>query len=744
MRGRRGVAGEIETSRPLIDLQRGKRMAEMVRGEENEMQTWRRSVIALAFFSAIAIPLAALGEEEDDLALAFGEKSTVSIATGSQQMLSRAPAVATVITAEEIRNMGAQDIDEVLVRVPGLHVSKSESLSTSQYLIRGMTSTYNPQVLMLMNGVPMTSVYLGNRTDFGTSLPVENISRIEVIRGPGSALYGADAFSGVINIVTKNAREIGGLRYGVGIGSFNTQNSWVQYGGELGGIEVASYLRVGKTDGQHGRIAVDAATALDAAMGTSVSRAPGQVHEGYGAIDGQLDMHYADWRVRFGYRLRDDFQTGPGVADALDPAGRGRSERITTDIIWHDAAFRPDWDVSAQMSFMDQANQVVTPVELFPAGAFGTAGGACGGLCYPNGMLAAPSKWERALRSSFTANYTGWARHQVRWGVGHDIQQIYRVEETKNFTFVLTPSGPFPFPLGGMVDVSNTAPFLKTGRRTVNYAYVQDEWNFTPDWTLTAGVRHDKYSDFGGTTNPRLALVWDTAQNITTKFMLGRAFRAPSWIELYSLNNPVVQGNSNLRPETVTTAEAAVSWQATGSLQINANVFRYQWNDIIRFVPNAVATTGATAQNSGKQHGQGLEVEATWDVSRELRLAGSFSTQRSIDETTNQDAGLAPHRRYFGQASWRFAPLWTLDTSINHVADRRRQPGDTREAIKDYTKVDLAVRRERMFGNWELRATIANLFDADVREPSLAPASNLPFDLPMPGRTWYLQLIHSL
>lgn len=134
-----------------------------------------------------------------------------SVATGGQQLLARAPSVASVITAEEIRDLGAKDLDEVLVKVPGLHVSKSEYMSSSQYLIRGMTSTYNPQVLMLMNGVPMTSLFLGNRTDFGTSLPVENISRIEVIRGPGSALYGADAFSGVINIITKNAKEIDGL-----------------------------------------------------------------------------------------------------------------------------------------------------------------------------------------------------------------------------------------------------------------------------------------------------------------------------------------------------------------------------------------------------------------------------------------------------------------------------------------------------------------------------------------------------
>lgn len=129
--------------------------------------------------------------------------------------------------------------------------------------------------------------------------------------------------------------------------------------------------------------------------------------------------------------------------------------------------------------------------------------------------------------------------------------------------------------------------------------------------------------------------------------------------------------------------------QVQANLQVNANIFQYQWNDIIRFVPNATANTGATAANSGKQHGQGLELDATWDATRSLRLIGSISVQHSIDEATHQDAGLAPHQRYFLQATWRPVPLWVIDANINHVMDRKRWPGDTRAALPDYTAVGL-------------------------------------------------------
>ncbi len=126
-----------------------------------------------------------------------------------------------------------------------------------------------------------------------------------------------------------------------------------------------------------------------------------------------------------------------------------------------------------------------------------------------------------------------------------------------------------------------------------------------------------------------------------------------------------------------------------------------------------------------------MELEAIWDATRNLRLSGNWSLQRSIDQATQQDAGMAPHQHLFGQVDWRFSPLWQVGTTVNHVADRHRQPGDLRPRIADYTTTDVTLRREKLIGNWEFRATVSNLFDRDVREPTFAPG-NIPFDLPMP------------
>ncbi|MDP3418316.1 TonB-dependent siderophore receptor, partial [Falsiroseomonas sp.] len=187
-------------------------------------------LVAAALAVAWAGACADQGGEEEDLALAYGDKSFITIASGVRQPIARAPSVATVVTAEDIADIGAADLDEVLETVPGLHVARAGAAYNPIYTIRGIHTQYNPQVLMLVNGIPVTSVYTGNRSQIWGGMPVENIARIEVIRGPGSALYGADAFSGVINLITKTAADINGTQIGVRAGSFRSRDAWVQHG----------------------------------------------------------------------------------------------------------------------------------------------------------------------------------------------------------------------------------------------------------------------------------------------------------------------------------------------------------------------------------------------------------------------------------------------------------------------------------------------------------------------------------
>lgn len=686
-----------------------------------------------------ALPLGAAADEQLLLMLS-GDEQLVSIATGTPQPVSKAPSVATVITAADIKATGATDLSEILETVPGLHVSRNGFLWQPIYAIRGIATQFNPEVLVLLNGIPTTNGFYGNRGQQIGGFPLDHVARIEVIRGPGSALYGAEAVSGVINIITKTAGEIDGTESGLRAGSFETYDGWVQHGSRIGEVDVAAYLRLGHTAGFDGTIQADAQTALDRAYGTNASHAPGPMNLGSDAIDARLDLSYDKWRFRVGYIGRPDLEAGTGVADALDPAARSDAHYTNADLTWHDATFSQNWAVTAQASYYDIA-ETNSDIALFPAGSVLPVP-LPGGTASAIGLVGRPQHWERQERLNLSGLYGGFDRHKLRIGAGYNVDDLYKTTETKNFTFVGTT------PMCVNLDCSmvtatkeNGLLFLSPHRRRSYYAYAQDEWGFAPDWTLTTGVRHDRYSDFGGTTNPRLAVVWDTAYNLTTKLMFGRAFRAPTFVELYTLNNPVGLGNPDLKPETIDSTELAFAWQARSNLRTSLSLFHYRMKDAIRFVANADPTTGSTAQNAGNQHGRGLELEFTWDASAVLRLLGNYAYQRSIDENTDRDAGLAPHHHVYLRTDWRIDPGWTLSAQLNHVADRKRQAGDNRPQIADYTTADLTLRTDRLLKRVEFALSIRNLFDVNAREPtSGAAAVNIPYDLPLPGRSLYAEM----
>jgi iron complex outermembrane receptor protein len=672
--------------------------------------------------------------DEDELALVYGDSDSISIATGNVQALRRAPAVATVITAADIAAMGATDLDQVMESVPGMHVNRTPNSYSPLYVVRGIVSAYTPQLLVLQNGVPVTTAYVGNKGNAWGGYPLEHIARIEIIRGPGSALYGSDAYSGVINIITKGAAEAQGTEFGVRAGSFNSLDNWVQHGGKAGPVEIAAYLRVGQSDGFKSIIDADAQTRNDTLFHTHASLAPGPVNTGYRAVDGNLDLAWNQWRARLGYKRR-DMGAGAGIASALDPAAKQLSERITTSLAWADPQFSRDWGLGASVSTMNYKQDTPVNFVLLPPGS------TLPGGTFPDGMIGGPDTWERQYRLSGFADYSGWSSHHVRLGAGHDDIDMYRIREERNFNYA--PNG-VPVPLPQVIDTSLTNPFIYPQRRKVDYLYLQDEWNLAKDWNLTAGIRHDHYSDFGGTTNPRLALVWDASFDLTAKLLYGRAFRAPSFNEGYSYANPVVRGNPDLRPERNRTLEASVAWQASTEAQLNATLYRYDMSNIIRTVANPIPGTGATFANAGDQSGHGVELESSWNASRTLRLSGNYAWQRSVDETNHVDAGYAPHHHLYGRADWQFSSGYALGTQLNYVAGRKRAFGDARPDIKDYATVDMSLSTRRGRDRWNFTLAARNLLNADIREPSQAPGLTLPHDLPMAPRALSLQAVYRM
>lgn len=703
----------------------------MTRRRHPVSSAWSPIALGVAIALLSCTPAHAAAGDEEDLSLAYGDTPLISLATGSPQTLTRAPAVGTVITAEDIAAMGATDLDDVLEAVPGLYVGRSTQGFTPTYSLRGIQLGLNPQVLMLIDGVPATVIYTGNRGNIWGGFPLDHVERIEVIRGPGSALYGTEAMAGVIHIITKTGSQVGGTRAGVRAGSFNTGDVWLQHGGHWAGAELSAYLRLGATEGGRQTVDADAQSGIDALMGTSLSRAPGPVDNQRSFVDLSLAMQWPEWHWRFAVRDRSNVGSGTGVASALDPDGDSGSQFVSTELGWERRQAFAGWD--AQWSLSASHYREYSKLTLYPAGTPDALGQP-----FEDGLIGNPAKWERHVRLSGSIQYHGMASHRWRLGAGVARESVYKTAESKNFNPDFTRIGTGS--LADVTDVSDSVPFMTPHGRTRQFVYVQDEWAFQPDWTLTAGVRHDHHSDFGDATNPRLALVWEASYNLTAKWLYGTAFRAPSISELYAINNPVVQGNPALSPERIRTAEASLTWQATPACQWQVSVFAYQIDDLIRLVNGTYANTGA-------QTGRGLELEMRWDVTPQVRLSGHFSHQRATDRATGEDAGNAPENQLYARLDWAWGAGWSAHGQVNWFGNQPRTPGDAREPMTAFGTLDVTLRHEPFDEHWSTMVTVRNLLDADARTPSpndrvdpIRPFVSLPHDFPLPGRSVMVQV----
>ncbi|MBK9426070.1 MAG: TonB-dependent receptor [Gammaproteobacteria bacterium] len=696
----------------------------------------------------LALPLAGQAQPqsaaEEELTELYGSEEFVRIATGVAQPVSKAPAVATVITADDIKKMGATDIDEALETVPGLHVARSPIGYNPIYVFRGISSDFNPQVLMLVNGIPLTNLYTGDRNQVWGGMPVEAISRIEVVRGPGSAVYGADAFAGVINIITKTPAEMNGLAMGARAGSFDSQAGWLQYGKSQGDWRVGAVVEARTFDGQRERINADAQSFLDQISGTQASLAPGRPNLGGETMDARFELGYRYITFRTGAQLRRDGGLGVGIAQALDSHAEAGSNRFNTDLTYDNPQLTDTLGLKVQGSALFTTQEVERNFVLFPPGSRGPFFTPLGTPIFPpfpDGLIGNPEVFERHYRLNSVLSYSGFADHQLAFGAGYHYGEVYKTKETKNFGF--DPTTGFPIlPGSPLVDVSNTPlVFLPEGRRENTSVFVQDIWHFANDWELTAGARYDHFSDFGDTTNPRVALVWSARQNLTIKALYGEAFRAPSFAETRVQSNPAFLGNFSLKPESLESTELAFNYRPRFDVTLDFNLFQYTWQDIIQFIPDAGGGT-RTAQNSGEQKGHGAEFAVAWEATKTLKLSGNLAWQKSEDQATHEDSGNAPGHQTYARADWVVSPGWNLGAQTNWVADRNRVVGDPRGKIDDYVMTDLTLRNTSLVPKLEFALLVKNLFDAHAREPSLNgdPVPMIPNDLPLAGRAAFVEV----
>ena len=664
---------------------------------------------------------------------------SVSIASGTVKKLSHSAAVTSVITAEQITTMGATELHEVLETVPGIHATIQPVTGDYSYSMRGMRNDTNSEVLLMMNGTRFSVPYQGTHMA-GMIVPVENIQRIEVIRGPGSALYGADAFAGVINIVTKKAADLDGVTVGARGGNADTKSTWGQYGGQWQGWDVATSLQYSHNGADPDRI-IEA----DALSGTGFSSAPGPMQTQNERWNGHLNLQRKHWDLGFWAFNETDASYRAGAASALDNLGKLNGSNYLADVRYSTEDAWDNVELQAHASFLHtdvNANIYNTPPgSILPIDATGNATSNISPpfVLFPEGMRFITGIKNTVPTFELTGIYKGFADHQLRMVTSFRYEEL-NTKEMRNFgQGVLDGTALNPAiinPAVGLQDLTGT-PFTFIGdhHRDIWSLALQDEWQIATDWHLTTGLRYDYYSDFGSTVNPRAALIWDINPELTGKILYGQAYRAPSFLEQYQQNSPLFTGNSSLKPETIETTELAFDYRPTQNLRTALNLFHYNIKDLISGEFITRNNTALTASNTKGQSGYGSELEWDWRFLPDWNLRGNYAWQYAINEETQRRVSNVPEHHMYSALAWNFMPKWQIQTQINWIGHRLSAPWDSR-VLPDYETLDITLNAKRLFGHLDLSASARNLFDTNGREPAV---SSYPNNLPIMGQTFYFE-----
>jgi outer membrane receptor for ferrienterochelin and colicins len=653
----------------------------------------------------------------------------VAIATRLETPVSKAPSIVTVITAEEIKNSGYRTFVEVLRTVPGFEIIKGGNVGTTLPNARGLH--FAGQIRLMLDGHLVNNPFRGEAFANFDNFPVENIKRIEIIRGPGSAVYGENAFSAVINIVTFDAKDINGCKVSSGYGSFDTYEENVVFGESYGKVDISGMTHYRQTTGFDGIVESDLQTITDESLAPlfpPASEAPGLVQDWEQEYDLNLKMVYKDFYVEGFYMNKN---RGPfiGIQSALND-----ESDVENNYVFVAAGYKKTLNEKFSLKpkvYYDQFD-INLLFEALPEGA--AIPNESGVLKpHPDGFISNNGVIEKAVGTEIPFDYEVFDGNVITMGLEYRLINQTSVRNSSNFDPVTLDT------LEGMQDFSDTYPFIKEVTRRIESVYLQDTWDITNTINLTLGIRYDHYSDFGGALSPRAGLTWAFMKNASLKLLYGEAFRAPSFQEMYTTNQPAVQGNPDLDPETIRTYEAGLSYQFNEYVTSSINYFYNDVKDLIGLRVIDIERNTRRFENEKSAYVQGIEMETKVNIMKDNYIFMNYTFQNPEDDDGNDLPFVAQHTGNFGVNVhyWKY-----INTNLSTFVSGRRSRDktderETRDDLPAYALLNLSIIGKEFFKTMEVQGTVFNLLDKDYSDPG---AVSIPEDLPRPGRTFFVGL----
>ncbi len=518
----------------------------------------------------------------------FENLPVVEIATLHTQTLQEAPASTTVISAEDIRTYGWRTLGEALEAVRGFYVTYDRGYHYAGVRGFGLPGDYNTRFLVMLNGHSLTeNIYSSNNffgQDFG--LDMDMVKRIEIVRGPSSALYGSNGIFATINVVTKSPAEARRLRVSTESASFGEKKILLASAMNLGhGANLLASVSVFNSGGQSlyfpefDRPATHFGRAVD--------------------VDGERGYHafanliWRNWSFTgyFGSRQK-EIPTGwygtifgdrgnkildaRGFLEAAYARDLSPARKIRWRIYYDQYRYRARYDYALDDSIADYRD----------LGAGDWVGSqAAYDFAIPHvGTLTAGADFNADIRA---------------------LQQYYLVSPQH-------------------------AGVLNVDRPDASYGlFAQQQWRLSPAWNAYLGVRFDDSKNHTHFVSPRVALVYQASAKSTYKFLFGRAFRNPNAYETFYEDGVSQVANPRLRPERAVTFEVAAERRLTKNWHGQVSVYHYQLDELIE--AEAIGGDRLQYQNDERNSANGLELELSGKWARQIETTASLALQRATD-----------------------------------------------------------------------------------------------------------------
>ena len=640
-----------------------------------------------------------LANDVDKLGLLDDLQNASQIATRSNLNINKTPAVVTVLYSDELKKLGVVNLYEALGYIPGIELAMGNG-GAKQIILRGNKGFLRDKLKLMIDGVSV-NIELSGANYIYLDLPIDIIEKIEVIRGPASALYGSFAHIGVINVITKSS-----IYDHTNIFSHVSSEGYKNIGFVSNIVEKNYKLSL------NGYVVKNDNSRTYNNYSLLPNAGPFHSYEDF--INRSVGLHAQIYdNLEFSSRiLENDTQSFYGYASwpiASDP------KRITQHSFINELRYTPK--ISSNISldlkggykyYSINGSSNITPYSLM-------------GSPYD---LIVEGYYKEDLFYGDTALKYNNHKHTFLAGIYFAKAREISTDYHRNNTF--TP----------VINIPD--PAIPSGIKQEQYAfYISDIYTLSDTFSTNIALRYDNYSLTDNGYAPKIAFMYNPNEHQSYKFLYQRSFRVPSWLELYGLNEPFI-GDSKLKSEKIDTFELVYRYEVALHSYINFNLYYNTLNNVI------TKNGSSTFVNGGKIHSYGCELEAKKSFTDTTMLQANYSYVHMQYANHTDVPDIANHIGHI-MLIHKFSPLLTSGTTLNYISERKREIGDTRANLKGYTTLDQTFTYN--YKSISLQASVKNIFDDSVIFPT--PLGNettlgtYKDDFRRDGRTFWFSLTWS-